>query len=195
MGSANSRCSGTAAHVWITLLNLEQSARSENLSIQINSHRQQFRSEESHRCRIPARTTYLRRKPALSCWWIILGNDVRCARTPAADQSITPLYPHFRVRLDVADVSGLSAVFSHDPELPAYATIAYWCAPWLAALAPHRFEQRVLGPRYAHSKQRTDREIQKVLLQEMDDAVLHDGYSLKLGSTRNPHSISSHSGT
>ena len=62
----------------------------------------------------------------------------------------------------------------HDPELRGDAAVAHRRAPRFPRFAPHGFEQGVPWPHDPCSKQQLDWGIQKILLQEMDDAMFQE---------------------
>src|SRR5437016_4159995 len=64
-------------------------------------------------------------------------------------------------------------MFRHNPELPAYASVAHGSAPELACLATDSFEQRVPWPPKADGEEKLNRRIEKVLLQEVNNATFH----------------------
>src|SRR5207244_2900791 len=66
-------------------------------------------------------------------------------------------------------------MFRHNPELPAYASVAHGSAPELACLATDSFEQRVPWPPKADGEEKLNRRIEKVLLQEVNNATFHVG--------------------
>lgn len=93
----------------------------ESSFIQINRDREQLCAENRTAASfLPASRTCVASQRWRACG---LSSNMRRAAMPAATQSIAPFYPHPRVRLDVADISGLPAVLRHDPKLTADAPI------------------------------------------------------------------------
>jgi hypothetical protein len=103
-------------------------AYTEGSGIQINPNGEQLRPEETNSSSIPGAAGYLIRQPPLSFARIIVGQQMCRAGVPTSTKSVAQLQSHVRVMRDIKDVSGFHAMFGHDPELPADASIACWRA-------------------------------------------------------------------
>src|SRR5207302_5730255 len=78
-----------------------------------------------------------------------------------------------RVARNIANIARLHAVLRHDPELIVDAPIAHRSAPRLARLATQSFEKRISRRSETDSKQKFDRRIEKVFLQQMNNPMFH----------------------
>ena len=72
-------------------------------------------------------------------------------------------------------------MFRHNPKLPTYTSVSDGSASSLAALSADRFEKCISRPHKPDCEQQLNRRIEKILLQEMNNATLH--YSLVLFGT------------
>src|SRR5882724_458710 len=98
---------------------------------------------------------------------------MRRAAVPACAKSMAHLHPDARIRLNIPHISGIPAMFRHNPELPAYASVAHGSAPELACLATDSFEQRVPWPPKADGEKKLNRRIEEIFLQQMNKAIFH----------------------
>jgi len=104
---------------------------------------------------------------------IIVGEHVRRTGVPASVKPFTQFQPHARMTHQVADLSCLHAVLCHDPELIVDTPIAHRSAPRLSRLATQSFEKRISRRRNADSKQKFDRRIEEIFLQQMNNPMFH----------------------
>src|SRR5438552_6527224 len=98
---------------------------------------------------------------------------MRRAVIPARANSPTQLQPNAWIRLNITHVPCFDAVFRHDPELIADAPIAHWSTARFARLAPSGFQKRISRRSETDSKQKFDRRIEKVFLQQMNNPRFH----------------------
>ena len=96
---------------------------------------------------------------------------------PMNPQPVAEFQAHAWATRNIADVPGLSAMLSDQPELVANASITYGRAARLAGLATSGFEQRVARGRQANNKQELNRWIKQVFLDYMNNAVFQFFYS------------------
>jgi hypothetical protein len=79
-------------------------------------------------------------EPALTFPRIIVGQKHCGTSAPACAQSFAHFQTDARSADDVANVTGLPAMLSHNPELRANTSVAYRVAPWLSGTAAYGFE-------------------------------------------------------
>src|SRR5207253_11025929 len=130
-------------------------------------------SKEAHDACIRSARRQLTRKPPLALPGIIFREQMCRAVVPANAKPFTQFQAHARVTHQVADVSCLHAMLRHDPELIADAPIAHWSTARLARLATQSFEKRISRRSETDSKQKFDRQIEKVFLQQMNNPMFH----------------------
>ena len=78
---------------------------------------------------------------------------MRRAGVPPSAKTFAQLHPHARVLCDIADVSRLHSVLSHDPEPIADSCVAHRSPPRLSSSATRRFKESISGRHDADSKE------------------------------------------
>src|SRR5450759_4584342 len=101
-----------------------------------------------------------------------------CTGMPPSAEPVSQLQSHVWVALNIEDVSRFHSMFSHNPELPAKASVADWSAARLSAVAPNRFEERIAGRSEAHSKHKLDWRVEQVFLQRVHNPMVHSRFPL-----------------
>src|SRR5438876_5260661 len=98
---------------------------------------------------------------------------MRRAVVPANAKPFTQFQAHAWIRLNITHVPCFDAVFRHDPELIADEPIAHWSTARFARLAPNGFQKRIARRHNADSKQKFDRRIEEIFLQQMNNPMFH----------------------
>src|SRR5262249_32823820 len=141
--------------------------------IQIDSNRQQLSPEEADRSSIAGASRKPLCQPTLAFAGIVIRKYVRSSGMPAGPQALVQFQTHPRIRQDVSYVSGVSAMFRHEPELLTQVSIADGNAARLARFASSSFKKCASWDCNTRGKQKFRGRIEQILLQEVDDGTFH----------------------
>jgi hypothetical protein len=95
------------------------------------------------------------------------------ACVPASAETIRQLYPHARVLLDIADISGFPPMFRDYPELVAHSSVAYWRAARPSSFATGGLRERISWHCQSKPKQEFNGRVEQIPLECVDNPAFH----------------------
>ena len=115
----------------------------------------------------------LTREPALTLAGIVIRQQVRDAGVPAEAKSIAELDADARIFGNIANVAGIHAMLSDEPELLANTSVTHRGAARLAGLAADGFQERATRRNNSQGKRKLDGRVENKLLHQRNDLALH----------------------